>query len=70
MFCVLFLTFEVLFFKGARNMRHGTKFHFVCIYLFKFILRLKFEKKKGQDFSGFFFSTFKLKIMIFEMCDT
>ena len=48
-------------------MNYGTKFHFAGIYLFKFILDLKFENS-----SRFFwvFLTFKLKVMIFEVHDT
>ena len=68
MFYVLFLTFELLFFNGNRNMKHDRKFHFAGIYLSKFILTLKLEK--AQDFPGFFFLTFKLDIMIFEVYDT
>ena len=41
--CFLF-NFELIFFNDTRNMRHCRKFHFVGIYLFKFILHLKFEK--------------------------
>ena len=58
MFCVLFLTYELLFFNGTRNMKHGRKFHFVGIYLFKSILHLKFERSV-QDFSGVFFKLFQ-----------
>ena len=72
MFRVLFLTFELLFFNGNRNMNYGRKFHFVGIYLFKFILHLKFHflptDKKLKIFQGFL--TFKLKVMIFEVYDT
>ena len=32
-FCVLFLTFELLFFNGTRNMNYGRKFHFAGIFL-------------------------------------
>ena len=64
---VLFLTFELLFLNGTRNMNYGRKFHFVGIYLFKFILRLKFQK--GSRFFRVFL-TFKLKLMIFEVYDT
>ena len=64
MFWVLFLTFELLFFNGTRNMNYGTKFHFAGIYLFKFILHLKFEK--SSRFSRVFL-TFTLKVMIYEV---
>ena len=43
-------------------MKHGGKFHFAGIYLF---FLLKFEKKFKIFQSPF--STFKLKIMIFEV---
>ena len=39
-------------------MKHGRKFHFVGIYLFKSILHLKFERSV-QDFSGVFFKLFQ-----------
>ena len=39
-------------------MKHGRKFHFVGIYLFKSILHLKFERSV-QDFSGFLFKLFQ-----------
>ena len=44
MFHVLFLTFELMFFNGFRNMKSCRKFHFAGIYLSKFIFRLEFEK--------------------------
>ena len=31
MFCILFLTSELLFFNGTRNAKHCRKFHFACI---------------------------------------
>ena len=68
MFCVLFSTFELLFFNGTRNMNYGRKFHFAGIYLFKFILHLKFEKKV-QDFPGIFL-ILTLEVMIYEVYDT
>ena len=48
-------------------MKHGRKFHFAGIYLFKIILHLKLEKSLR-----FFrvFLTFKLRTMIFEVYDT
>ena len=49
-------------------MKRGRNFHFASIYLFKFILHLKFEKS-SRIFRGLF-STFKFKIMIFEVYDT
>ena len=49
-------------------MKHGRKFHFASIYLFKFILCLKSEKN-SRIFRGLF-STFKFKIMIFKVYDT
>ena len=65
-FCVLFLTFELLFFNGTRNMNFGRKFFFAGIYVFKFILHLKFEK--CSRFSRFFL-TFTLNVMICEVYD-
>ena len=61
MFYVLFLTSELLFFNGTGNIKHIKNFH-----LFKFYVQ---SLKKAQDFSGFSFSMFKLKIMIFEVYD-
>ena len=60
LFRVLFLAFELMFFNGIRNMKYGRKFYFGGIYLSKFILRLKLEKK-FKDFQGLF-SNFKLKL--------
>ena len=65
---VLFLTAELMFFNGIRNMKYGRKFHFAGIYLSIFIFCLEFEKK-FKIFQGLF-SNFKLKIMIFEVHDT
>ena len=61
--CVLFLTFELLFFNVARNMNYGRKFHFI-LYSNLLYIHLKFQKS-----SRFFrvFLTLKLKVMIFEV---
>ena len=67
MFYFLFLTSELLFFNGTGNIKHIKNFHFAGIYLFKFYVQ---SLKKAQNFSGFSFSMFKLKIMIFEVYDT
>ena len=67
-FHVLFLTFELVVFKGIRSMKHGRIFHFAGISLSKFIFCLKFEK--SSRFFRVLFSSFKLKIMIFEVYET
>ena len=65
---LVFFIFELLFLNGINTMKHGRKFHFGIIYLFKFILYLKFEK--SSRFFRVFFSILKLKIMIFEVYNT
>ena len=67
-FCFVFSFFFNIIFNGTRNMKHGRKFHFAGTYLFKFILRLEIENN-SRYFRGFF-STFKLKSVIFEVYDT
>ena len=49
---LIFFIFELLFLNGVNTMKHGRKFHFGIIYLFKFIL-FKIWKKL-QIFQGFF----------------
>ena len=58
--CILFLTFELLFFNRTRNTKHGRKFYVGGICLSKFILCLKFEK--SRIFLRFFFQLLNSKL--------